>query len=400
MAQHAANQFAPVARERPANLAGMNTSTAPSIEIFRAGRHVDMAGREIEFTREDLAELASSYDPTVHEAPVVVGHPKTNAPAYGWVKRLTLDGDVLKAELGQLDPAFAELVEAGRYKKRSASFWLPKSRGNPTPGRLALKHVGFLGAVPPAVKGLKDVEFADGDEAVEFAMNDRRWGFRYAADLFRRVRDWMIEEKGLEKADAVLPSWQIEGLDDASQPDEQAAGPAFAESAAGAKAAGEAGEPDGNALAFAERERALAEREARLAEEERRLAEARAKAERDEAAAFADGLVSAGKLLPRDRAAVVELLLTVPGEPVSFADGDQTVEKPAAQLLREVLERLPLQVEFGERARPDGAAASVAFAAPSGALVPAEDLELLSRARAYQAEHKVPFIDAVRAIGG
>ncbi|MES8739309.1 hypothetical protein U6S59_12380, partial [Cutibacterium acnes] len=61
----------------------MNTATAPSIEIFRAGRHVDMSGREIEFTREDLAELASSYDPAVHEAPVVVGQPKTNAPAYG-----------------------------------------------------------------------------------------------------------------------------------------------------------------------------------------------------------------------------------------------------------------------------------------------------------------------------
>ncbi len=377
----------------------MNTATAPSIEIFRAGRHVDMSGREIEFTREDLAELASSYDPAVHEAPVVVGHPKTNAPAYGWVKRLTLDGDVLKAELGQLDPAFAELVEAGRYKKRSASFWLPKSKGNPTPGKLALKHVGFLGAVPPAVKGLKDVEFAQGDEAVEFAMGDRRWGFRHAADLFRRVRDWMIEEKGLEKADAVLPGWQIDGLDDASQPDEPAAGPAFAETAARA-AADAPDQPDEKALAFAERERALAEREARLAEEARRLAEARAKAEREDAAAFADGLVSAGKLLPRDRAAVVELLLAMPAEPVAFAEGDQTVEKPAAQLLREVLERLPPQVEFGERARPTSQAGTVAFAAPSDALVPAEDLERLARARAFAAEHQVPLVEAARALGG
>lgn len=68
-----------------------------------------------------------AYDPSVHEAPLVIGHPRTEDPAWGWVKALSLSGVDLMAEPAQLDPQFAEMVTDGRFKKVSASFYLPDS---------------------------------------------------------------------------------------------------------------------------------------------------------------------------------------------------------------------------------------------------------------------------------
>ncbi len=127
-------------------------------EIFRTGVHIDSAGRGREFTTADLDRIVSSYDPTQHEAPVVVGHPKDNAPAYGWVESLQRAGEVLLAKFHQVAPEFVEMVQAGRFKKRSISLYPDGT----------LRHVGFLGAQPPAVKGLRDIAFGDDDQALSF----------------------------------------------------------------------------------------------------------------------------------------------------------------------------------------------------------------------------------------
>lgn len=87
------------------------------IEIFRAGKRPDASGQMIEIKTSDLLQAVNAYDPNLHEAPAVIGHPQHNAPAYAWVKRLTTTCDILKAELAQVDPNFAEMVEAGRFKK-------------------------------------------------------------------------------------------------------------------------------------------------------------------------------------------------------------------------------------------------------------------------------------------
>ena len=113
-----------------------------------------------------LAQAVTAYDPGLHEAPAVIGHPKDNAPAYAWVKRLSLEDDILKAELTQIDPEFSEMVQMGRFKKISASFYLEDSPHNPKPGKLYLRHVGFLGAMPPAVKGLRNPEFSENEKGV------------------------------------------------------------------------------------------------------------------------------------------------------------------------------------------------------------------------------------------
>lgn len=113
------------------------------IEIFKAGTRKDANGKEVTLTIEDLQQAVQSYNVEFHEAPAVTGHPQHNHPAYAWVKRLELDGDILKAEFDQIDPEFAEMVDKGRFKKVSASFYLANSQANPKQGSLYLRHVGF-----------------------------------------------------------------------------------------------------------------------------------------------------------------------------------------------------------------------------------------------------------------
>ena len=54
-------------------------------------------------------------------------------------------------------------MEAGRYKHVSAAFYAPDSPRNPKPGVYYLRHVGALGAVPPSIKGLGPLTFAEDD---------------------------------------------------------------------------------------------------------------------------------------------------------------------------------------------------------------------------------------------
>lgn len=127
------------------------------IEVFKAGTHTDASGKTRNWSESDLDQIASSYDPKYHEAPVVIGHPKNNAPAFGWVKQLTKKGKSIYAELGDLAPEFVEWTQKGLYKKRSISLY---------PNSMKLRHVGFLGAMPPAVKGLEDIQFSTDEQAM------------------------------------------------------------------------------------------------------------------------------------------------------------------------------------------------------------------------------------------
>lgn len=130
------------------------------IEVFKAGTHTDSAGNVRDWTTDDIDTMVALYnnqpDDTKHEAPVVIGHPEDDSPAYGWVAELKRDGDILLARLKDLAPEFVEWVQKGLYKKRSISVY----------SDLLLKHVGFLGGVPPAVKGLADPQFNHGEKAI------------------------------------------------------------------------------------------------------------------------------------------------------------------------------------------------------------------------------------------
>ncbi|MFN3437801.1 MAG: peptidase [Acidovorax sp.] len=309
------------------------------LHIFCAGTHTDQGGNKVTLTAADIAASAAAYDPAKHEAPLVVGHPRTDDPAYGWVSSAFAEGKDLHADPAQVDPAFAEMVQQGRFKKISSSFYAPDATANPVPGVWYLKHVGFLGAQPPAVKGLRSVAFADGAAGVvEFA----DWAATSNSGLWRRMRDWLIGEKGMEVADQVLPAYEIDFLRDQAQQAESAPSPAFAEPPL-----------ETTTVKPEEAERLRVENQ-RLRQE----AAARQAAERHgTSVAFAEQ--HAGKYKPVHKEAVVAFLdfAEAPGtdgQTVSFGEGDG--RKPLAEAFRAFLADCAPVVSFSEQARSDRAA--------------------------------------------
>jgi hypothetical protein len=146
------------ASSQPWQAADRAGSPSPSlegawIEIFRAGDYGDRG----HWSPEDLDRLAATYDPLLQAAPVVLGHPTDDAPAYGWLRRLRRAGQSLWAQLEKVDPAFEALLRDGRFRQRSVSLY----KSFPPTGGPYLRHLGFLGAAPPAVKGLAPVRFAE-----------------------------------------------------------------------------------------------------------------------------------------------------------------------------------------------------------------------------------------------
>jgi hypothetical protein len=129
------------------------------IDLFKTGRHVgfDEAGKKVavEVTPDFLRAVADNYDPALHEAPACIGHPENDAPAYGWVDGMRVEGNMLQAQFADTDAGFEQIVNAGRYKKRSPKFYLDEQGCGKFP---YLRHVAWLGAEPPAVKGMRDVQ--------------------------------------------------------------------------------------------------------------------------------------------------------------------------------------------------------------------------------------------------
>ena len=309
------------------------------IKIFKSGAQTTAAGQTIEFSDADLIACAAAYDPATSEAPIVIGHPKTDAPAYGWIARLIAEDGALFADLDRVNPAFAEAVNGGAYRHVSAAFYGPHNPANPKPGAYYLRHVGFLGATPPAVKGLGAVEFAAGE-----------------ADVVAEI-DFAESETEARGDGGAFPS-SSPAQSGALDPDRTS--PAAEGESTGANTAIPEAAPDSAALTDApagapknetELVERLAELEARaraLDEREQKLAALEAAQKRAEVASFAEGLVRAGRLLPRDQAGVVEFLLAIPEGEIAFAEGESTRRVEPAAWLREFLGRLPVQVEFRE----------------------------------------------------
>lgn len=388
----------------------MNT-TAPGLNIFAAGTHVASNGTKHTFTIDNLRDLAASYDPQLSEAPLVVGHPQLDAPAYGWTKSVVERDGHLFAEPTQVDAEFAELVNNGRYKKISASIYLPETPGNPKPGHYYLKHIGFLGAAAPAVKGLRSAQFAAGDGALEFSMPLAGLG-SVLMDLFQRFRDYVVDRDGIDTADQVIPHWQIRSIGEtANWPEKNQlsyAAPGSDASLIGAEAVNkpkptpEADMSQQDPAQFAERERQINEQKTSLDAREKALKDRETAAVRADALAFAEGLVADGKLLPRFKAPIVELLASLPGgQPLSFAEGDQQVSKAPGDIVREVLSSLPKQIDFSEKSGDAGDVGAVDFAGPVGAHVDAGRAQLHAKAIAYQRQNQgTTYLEAVKAVGG
>lgn len=144
------------------------TAQRKIFQIFRAGTHTSMGGALLTFSRQDLELIAAAYSKARRRAPLVLGHPLDDLPEYGEAESLFVRGDALYAVAC---PAanLINMVHEGRYKYVSPSFIVPGSNVNPARGAYYLRHIGFLGAHPPAVKGVAPPDFAEHGAHLSFA---------------------------------------------------------------------------------------------------------------------------------------------------------------------------------------------------------------------------------------
>lgn len=190
----------------------------PWHDVFFAGEHTDNQGKTRSYSRADLQQVVDNFAP--NKAPLVIGHPKTNAPALGWVTGVRLtDDDRLEVTADNVNVDFAKAVAAKSFPNRSISL-------ERTEKGLSLRHIGYLGAVEPALEGLgwqfngadtnptETVEFsAEPNETIEFSMEIEQQ--RSVLDMFSDLRDFIIDKFSEEEADRVLPRWNINWLRDA-----------------------------------------------------------------------------------------------------------------------------------------------------------------------------------------
>lgn len=357
----------------------MTAQTASSVtlpagtEIFRAGSYVSNTGLPVKLTAAELADIAAQYNTQEHEAPVTVGHPAHDQPAYGWVKSIRSNGDSLLMDYAQLEPQFAELVNAGRFKKRSAAFYTPDHPHNPTPGHWYLRHVGFLGALPPVVKGLKDItEFSENDGDLQ--------GCVFFSELIELQKDKQMPDpiptSPTPPASASVPA-PAPGADVQAQLQQQIA--ALQQQVADLTK---------------ERDAALA---AQKTAEDRLAAQAKAEETQAQAqiAQFAEGLVKAGKVLPKDKAMHVEIMNNLAKADkeslVEFSEGNIKRSESRLKAYQQQLAGKDVMVAFGEFAP-----------ASSGAAQESETLtdeQLDKKVREYMAAHAdVNYAQALSAV--
>lgn len=371
--------------------------------VFRAGTHVSAAGKKHTITAADVAASAAAYDAALRPAPLVVGHPQIEDPAYGWVEKAVAKDGLLAIVPERVEAAFASSVNEGRYPNRSACFYPPNAKSNPKPGVWYLKHVGFLGAHPPAVAGLPPIQFAANDEeTIAFAFTaDEAEAVAFAAGevdgsrfvrLLRALRDVLIEQFGTEKADRALPSWEIDGA--AADVAETATSSAVAPFAA--------------AFPETEKETSMSDKnievealKVKLAEKENQLAAfaaAAAKRRADDDAEFVADLVKVAKVPTALSAGLVAFMATLDAsETVAFGQATQTPH----DFFKEFIKALPATVSFGEVAgdEPDDGA-ETAFAAPPGYSVSSDRLALDAKISALLAANPgLDYLEAARRVG-
>ncbi len=172
-------------------------------EIFRTGTHTSGEGVTKNWTTDDLDTMVRNFYEKNSDVPLVVGHPKTNDPAYGWFKNLKRSGERLLASFKQVAPEFAEAVNAGRFKTRSIAVAPDGS----------IRHLGWLGATPPAIKGLAGFQFQEDENAEVYEFSESNdFKFEITGSIFERIRDFFIEKFKLETADRLISRYEIEKL--------------------------------------------------------------------------------------------------------------------------------------------------------------------------------------------
>ena len=283
------------------------------IEIARTGTFTDSAGRPQTFTEQDLDAIARAYDPDQRDAPLCIGHPKDNAPAFGWVEKLKREGAKLFATFAHVPGEVKKLVAKKHYRHVSMSLM---------PDRVNLRHVALLGAAQPAIDGLRAVELNDGGDAitVNFAASDGEGDSMTIEELQRQVGQLQAQLEALKTENADLKKKADTHKQDKDKADA-----------------------------------AKTDAEQKAAKASADFAAYKGKIETERREARVSALVQAGKVKPAERAGVLDFAAKLAGQDgtVDFAAPDGTKESVTLEerYFRD-LEARPVDERFADFSAP------------------------------------------------
>lgn len=129
--------------------------------IFKTGQHPGANAKDITFTEATLDGIVAAFDKLKQSGrvPLKFGHAdlKPGAPALGWVERIWRSGADLFGDFTDMPTAVFEAVKKGLYKFVSIELLKNAERdGQSYP--FVLDSVALLGADPPAVDGIGDLQ--------------------------------------------------------------------------------------------------------------------------------------------------------------------------------------------------------------------------------------------------
>lgn len=374
-------------------------------EIFEGGVQTDSQGKTKEFTQAHLDSVVTNHVP----APLVVGHPKTNDPAFGWSTELKREGNKLFAKAGDVASEFESAVKNKHFPKRSVSL-IPDGNGG-----YKLRHIGFLGAAAPAVEGLKDLEFSadESAEVYEFRAPETahqvRWGFDTIGRIFRSLRDRLIETDGKEAADQIIPDYQVTEIQNISSQLVEDRSHHFSQPADPATDSAKSGNPPEKPtdnkevtpmsdFSQADIDAAVEKERKKTQAAQKQLSAMQFSAQVQSANELIQTALKEGRLLPVQVEGMAEFmaqLSTIEGTFEFSAPGsDDTKKQTPLEFMQNLIGTLTVQVKPGEDDSEEPGSAKN-YNAPSGFTVNQERADLHQKAMDYSAKHGVDYVTAV-----
>lgn len=369
------------------------------VELFKAGEQTDSLGNTRNFTTDDLDDMVKNHE----SFPIVIGHPKVDAPAYGWSSKLVRKGGSLFGKFTDVESQFSDMVEKKRFPNRSVRLRL-------TDDGFKVAHVGFLGAAAPAIPGLKSLEFSEDDSALDFEFSG--YAETVMARMLRRLREYFIDKESIELADSLLPEYELEAIAEDAMRDrmeDSKSDTSFNQHRNKQNNNGGANVPDTKTYSQQEVDDLLAQKATDFASSETdlktQLDDERKARLTAEYTSFVDGAIDDGKLTPAMSAGAVDFMLQLAVDAefeFSQGEGDgkaQTKTNPV-DWFKDFVGGLGKTVSLGATGDEDTDAAVSNFNGPAGSVVDADRLALDAKAREYMRDHECDYVEAVVAVGG
>jgi len=174
------------------------------VEAFKPGTYVDSSGEKRSFSAEDInaiadgvrGQFAAGYNP-----PLVKGHPTTDSPRQATIVDVKVgDKNMLMFKVEKVNSDFAEETRKGMWPYQSIALHKDFSKG--------IRHLGALGGVAPAVKGLQPLEFGEESKDIIYfsTETDIKWAIKDIGSLLRKMREKLMKKKALKRPMLFIPN--------------------------------------------------------------------------------------------------------------------------------------------------------------------------------------------------